>query len=166
MNTKLNDDLIYQAEQGNIKVLIDLGDMYLDGEGVPRDFKAAFLLLSLAADQGSSYAQAKIGQMYAQGKYVPKDFVRAYKWFNVAARSDDYPINSVVVHDLRGSGVVDVSKEMDLIVHYNTKAYILQAQQLATAWMEKHEISAAREMTVTDIVRDAGHRAGGWSSLI
>ena len=63
----------------------NLGRMYANGEGVPKDFVEAVKWYRLAAEQGVAYAQYNLGYMYSSGEGVPKDFVEAVKWYRLAA---------------------------------------------------------------------------------
>jgi TPR repeat protein len=61
------------ADQGNANGQFNLGVMYEDGHGVPKDLAEAARLFGLAADQGNAAAENNLGDMYAKGKGVPKD---------------------------------------------------------------------------------------------
>jgi hypothetical protein len=56
------------AEQGNAPAQSNLGVMYLDGKGVPRNYAEAAKWFRLAADQGRAKAQNNLGAMYLDGK--------------------------------------------------------------------------------------------------
>lgn len=75
------------AEQGNAGAQEKLGSMYVDGRGVPRDYKEAIKWYRLAIVQGAEYAPQYLGYMYSEGLGVPQDYVRAHMWFNLGARS-------------------------------------------------------------------------------
>jgi uncharacterized protein len=75
------------AEQGNAGAQEKLGSMYVDGKGVPRDYKEALKWYRLAVVQGAEYAPLYLGYMYSGGLGVPQDYVRAHMWFNLGARS-------------------------------------------------------------------------------
>ena len=55
------------AERGNVKAQYYIGYMYLNGEGVPADFKEAFKWLGRAAAAGNSKALFHLGFMYYAG---------------------------------------------------------------------------------------------------
>lgn len=73
------------AEQGDAMAQNNLGNMYLNGNGVPQDYTEANMWLCLAANQGSAEAQVTLGAMYANGEGVPEDYKEAMKWFRLAA---------------------------------------------------------------------------------
>ena len=68
------------ADQGNPVAQYNLGDIYDNGQGVPKDSAEAFRWFHQAADQGHAEAQAILGRMYANGEGVDKDPVAAVKW--------------------------------------------------------------------------------------
>ena len=81
----LPEKLQQAAEQGSDVAQLKLGDMYYDGEGVPKDLAAAARWYRKAADQGNDVAQAELGAMYYYGEGVPKDLAAATRWFRKAA---------------------------------------------------------------------------------
>ena len=79
-----------KAEAGGAWAQFSLGEMYYNGEGVPKDFAEAVSWYRKAADQGFAHAQYYLGLMYANGRGVPKDLVQAHVWWNIAgARGDE-----------------------------------------------------------------------------
>jgi len=80
------ESLWEKAEKGDANAQLELGLMYYEGEGVPKDSAEAVTWYRKAADQGLGEAQNNLGGMYANGEGVPKDYVEAYKWFTVAAQ--------------------------------------------------------------------------------
>ena len=52
------------AERGNAKAQHNLGVMYAEGQGVPRDYAEAMKWYRLAAEQGVARAQSNLGAMY------------------------------------------------------------------------------------------------------
>ena len=63
----------------------NLGFMYTNGEGVPRDNAEAVRWYRLAAEQGYAKAQLNLGGMYALGRGLPQDDAEAVRWFRLAA---------------------------------------------------------------------------------
>jgi uncharacterized protein len=62
-----------------------LGAVYAIGEGVPRDYKVAFMWFTKAAQQGLAEAQHNLGFMYGEGQGVTKDDKQAVYWYRKAA---------------------------------------------------------------------------------
>ena len=77
------------ATEGDVAAQFDLGDKYLNGEGVPQDNGEAARWFRLAADQGHARAQADLGVMYATGRGVPQDDGEAVRCFRLAADQGD-----------------------------------------------------------------------------
>jgi TPR repeat protein len=77
-----------RAEAGEAPAQTNLGVMYAEGKGVPKDDVEAVKWFRKAADQGLVDAQYNLGKMYAEGRGVPKDDVEAYAWFNISAVSN------------------------------------------------------------------------------
>jgi TPR repeat protein len=73
------------AEEGNVLAEHLMGNMYLWGEGVPKNYEQAVAWWRKAADQGSSNSQSNLGDMYQNGWGVPKDDLIAVNWFQKAA---------------------------------------------------------------------------------
>ena len=71
------------AEQGDALSQNNLGSMYENGQGVPKDDVKAFEWYRKAAEQGYANAQYILGLMYAKGQLVPKDDVKAYAWISI-----------------------------------------------------------------------------------
>ena len=106
------------AEQGDALAQYNLGILYFNGGGVPKDYQQALRWFRLAADQGEALAQTKIAIMYDDGQGVPHDIVQAHKWYNLAATNGDKP-----AAELRDA----LAKQM-------TPAQIAEAQKLAREW--------------------------------
>ena len=73
------------AEQGDASAQDDLGLMYADGRGVPRDSTEAVRWYRLAAEQGLADGQKNLGDMYMDGRGVPQDETEAVRWYRLAA---------------------------------------------------------------------------------
>lgn len=73
------------AEQGNFVAQYNLGVMYANGLGVPRDADKAARWFHAAAKAGDARAQYNLGNMYAQGQGVPMNLSRAAHWYAKAA---------------------------------------------------------------------------------
>jgi TPR repeat protein len=81
--------LLTQAQQGNADAEFNLGLMYDNGQGVPKEYKEAAEWYRRAAEQGHSAAQLNLGVMYGQGQGVPQDYKEAVKWYRRAAEQGD-----------------------------------------------------------------------------
>ena len=72
------------AAQGNAAAQYNLGVMYANGEGVPKDDAQAVQWYRKAAEQGDAKAQYNLGVMYANGLGVRQNYKIAKEWFGKA----------------------------------------------------------------------------------
>ncbi|HTS54110.1 MAG TPA: tetratricopeptide repeat protein [Burkholderiales bacterium] len=95
-----------QAEQGDAEAAQLLGNMYLYGRGVPRDYQAARKWLELAAKEGHAEALYNLGAIYDKALGVDRDARQAINWFTLAAdqRDSDAQLNLALFY-IRGDGV-------------------------------------------------------------
>lgn len=73
------------AEQGHAAAQFNLGLMYAEGQGVPKDSTKAVELFTQAAEQGNVDAQNNLGVMYFVGEGVTRNVEKAKTWFEKAA---------------------------------------------------------------------------------
>ncbi len=73
------------AGQGFAPAQNNLGVMYTNGHGVPRDDAEAVKWHRMAAEQGYVVGQYKLGLMYLLGQGVPRDDALAATWYREAA---------------------------------------------------------------------------------
>jgi TPR repeat protein len=59
--------------------------MYIDGQGVARDYVEAVRWFRKAAEQGNTEGQWNLGVIYYEGRGMPRDYVEAHMWLNLAA---------------------------------------------------------------------------------
>lgn len=72
------------AENGDAKIQLELGQMYLCGRNVPEDNSEALKWFSMAAGQQNAEAQNCLGEMYQYGYGVSHNDVEAVKWYQKA----------------------------------------------------------------------------------
>ena len=77
------------AEQGDAYAQFNLGLMYVNGDGVPQDYKEAASWFRKAAEQGGAKAQGNLGIMYGTGQGVPQDYLLAHMWGNIGSANGD-----------------------------------------------------------------------------
>ncbi len=70
--------------RGNPEAPVELADMYIKGDGVPRSCEQALVLLKTAADKANAHARNRLASMYATGNCVPRSRVEAYRWVSAA----------------------------------------------------------------------------------
>ena len=83
------DQLRQAAEQGDAEAQNNLGGMYDNGDGVPKDDREAMKWFRRAAEQGFPPAQYNLGVMYNFGRGVPENDAEAVIWFRKAAEQGD-----------------------------------------------------------------------------
>lgn len=77
--------LIDKAEKGSAPAQIELGRMYLNGQGVKADPYRASFWYRQAANQKDPRGQTALGQLYETGKGVFQSEEQAMKWYAKAA---------------------------------------------------------------------------------
>jgi TPR repeat protein len=73
------------ADEGHAGAQLNLGNMYLAGQGTPRDYARAAEWYRRAADSGNAGAQYSLGTLYRNGWGVRRDYARAMQWYRLAA---------------------------------------------------------------------------------
>jgi len=68
--------------KGNPDAPVQLADMYISGQGVPRSCEQAMVLLKTAAEKENAHARNRLASMYATGSCVQRDRVQAYRWLS------------------------------------------------------------------------------------
>ena len=72
------------SELGDASAQYYLGQSYIYGLGVKKDYTKAVQYLKLSAEQGYTYAQFDLGRMYYNGDGLDQDFVYAFMWWEIA----------------------------------------------------------------------------------
>ena len=78
-----------KAEAGDAFAQYNLGLIYAQGDGVPKDATKAVEWFQKAAVQGDARAQRNLGLSYAYGDGVPRDVANAVEWYQKAAAQGD-----------------------------------------------------------------------------
>lgn len=73
------------ADLGNALALNNLGDMYLKGRFVKKDYYKAVGLFRTAVEKGNALAQSNLGFMYLKGYGVDKNYNEAVRLFRKAS---------------------------------------------------------------------------------
>jgi len=73
-----------------------LGEMYLEGRGVPADAKRAFELTRAAAEMGSVIAMTNVAAQLWNGRGVTQDRDQAIEWYKKAARAGHKPTQQLL----------------------------------------------------------------------
>lgn len=86
--TKARLYLMEASKRESPEAMNALGNMYLNGHGVKKNWKAAAALFSIATRIGNPEAMCNLGLMYLTGKGVPHDVWKAYQLYKQAADSN------------------------------------------------------------------------------
>ncbi|MGB9197426.1 MAG: GAF domain-containing protein [Terriglobales bacterium] len=120
------DDVRKLAEQGDADAEWQLGILYHNGDGVPKDDAIAVQWFERAAEQGYVNAQSTLGAYYEAGRGVPQDFSKAYTWSVLALAQGDE--NSKF-------RLQDLAARM-------TQPQVSAARQQAEVWLRAHNQTA------------------------
>src|SRR5512140_392142 len=104
------------VEHEDARAMVDLGQLYEQGRGVPQDANRAAALYQQAAPQ-STWAKARLGAMYLGDLGIRRDYAKARQWLALAA-ADNEPSahNNLALMDENGwGGAVDFRSARD---HY------------------------------------------------
>ena len=82
-------DLRQQGYAGDVNAQIQLGVIYLTGDGVAKDDAEAMTWFRKAADQDNPLAERYLAEMYFKGRGVPVDNMEAAKWLRQSAEQGD-----------------------------------------------------------------------------
>ena len=77
------------AEQNNATAMINLANLYEQGQGVERDLKQSIDWLTKAADLGDTRGQFQLAMAYEKGLGVERDLQKAAYWLTKAAEQGD-----------------------------------------------------------------------------
>ncbi|HZW26121.1 MAG TPA: tetratricopeptide repeat protein [Gallionella sp.] len=109
------------AAKGNQGGQFYLGLMYANGQGVPKDEKAAAVWYEKSAKQGYAGAQFNLGNLYHVGAGVPKDDKKAVYWFEQAA-SQNLPDAQFALGLMYAMGTGVEAKPEDAVKWYRKAA--------------------------------------------
>lgn len=76
------------AAKGNTTAMINLSNLFEQGNGVTADKKKAFEYTQKAADGGDARAQHDVGLAYEKGGVLPRDIDKAAMWLKKSADQD------------------------------------------------------------------------------
>jgi TPR repeat protein len=109
------------VDHEDARAMVDLGQLYEQGRGVPPDAARAAALYQQAAPQ-SNWAKARLGAMALAGTGMPRDYAKARQWLEAAAAAGDGSAhNNLGWMDEKGwGGPVDLRRARD---HYLAALY-------------------------------------------
>ena len=83
------ESLKEKAQAGDAKAQYNLGKIYYNGKGVPKNDIEAAKWFRKAAEQGHAGAQYSLSQMCEKGEGVPQNYAEALKWSQEARKTTD-----------------------------------------------------------------------------
>lgn len=142
------------ARQGSSVAQFNLGFMYHEGRGVPRNSTEAFRWYRRAAVLGDPAAQFNLGVMYEMGDGIPQDYKEAIQWYRRSAdrgtpnaqlklgrmyeKGNGIPQDYVQAYAwyslAEANGSAEASNNRDLIAARMNQMQIAEAQRLAGQW--------------------------------
>lgn len=146
------------ANQGDADAQNNLGMIYLQGQGVVKDDKAAFQWFSKAAQQNQADAQNALGVIYEKGYGLPIDTKKAFEWYSKAAEQNHvgaqnnlsfmYAYGIGVKQDLVlaymwstlavTQGYTAATKLRDTLIASITSEQKKSAEKMVNEWFTKH----------------------------
>jgi uncharacterized protein len=94
------------AKHGQAVAQYNLGLLYANGQGVPKDDAQARQWYEKAALQGHADAQVNLGSLYDYGRGGPQDFMMAVRWYRRSAdQGNDLAQRRLGLLYERGDGV-------------------------------------------------------------
>jgi len=152
------EEMRARAEQGNPIAQYNLGHMYANGRGVPRNDAEAERWYRLAAYQGHADAQYSLGLMYQLGYGVPEEDAEAERWYRLAADQghadaqyslgtlyaggegvpEDHVLAYMWFNLAAAQGNEDAESGKAGIEEQMTRAQIAEGQRLSREWLEAH----------------------------
>lgn len=153
-----------KAVKGDVAAQLNVGLMYVRGEGVAQSYKEAAKWLRNPAEQGYELAQLTLGEIYDSGKGVDPDYKEAASWYLKAAEQG----NALAQHRLgemyaEGKGVRysprdaekwlrkaadggDAQLQFELGERYANGKGILQSSKEAERWFRAAAIQGNADM--------------------
>jgi TPR repeat protein len=89
LNTLTVSQVAAEAQAGLPDAQAQLGEAYLFGNGVSKDYTKAIIWLSKAADQGNTDAYKHVANMYYSGRGVVLSQASSLSWLQKSADADD-----------------------------------------------------------------------------
>jgi serine/threonine-protein kinase len=139
------------AQSGSPEGQRFMGDAYMQGWGVPKDYERARHWYETSAAGGNTLAMVRIGLLFEQGWGVPQDYLQARQWFEKSSAVGN-PLAMVRMGDLYERGW-DVPKDYtQALLWYeksaakgNALAMLRLGNLYQRGWGVPRDLSQARE---------------------
>lgn len=103
-----------KAEQGDLKMQLEVAASYALGKGAPQNYAEAAKWFRKAAEQGDKQAQSILGKLYYNGQGVPLNHAEAAKWHRKAAEQGSADAQAALGNAyLKGEGVMQDHAEAE-----------------------------------------------------
>ena len=92
VENKMNDkikELTEKAKKGDVEAQAELGEIYLQGDGIKADYKKSMEWSKKAAENKNYRAMRNIGILYLEGLGVKKDYKKAFASFSSSVDGGD-----------------------------------------------------------------------------
>ena len=134
------------AKSGHAICQYNLGECYVYGVGVDRDYQTAAYWYDQAAQQGHARAQTKLGLCYLHGEGIAKNTSTAIYWFKKAAEQGDEEavlvLNELLYEDSKKRGAHKSPPDRDAAEQFLTYG----ADTLVKAKIGSGELVDARRL--------------------
>ena len=127
------DELMPAAQRGDTAAQIKLGDMYVNGQGVPKDFTKAANWYRKAAEKGHPEGQFKLGVRYEGGVGVLHDKVEAARFSRTPNEQRDV---EMVRWHRKAAEQGHAGAQLKLSIFYNIGAGVGKDDVLAYMWAD------------------------------
>ncbi|CAO4840986.1 MAG: hypothetical protein CNLJKLNK_01048 [Holosporales bacterium] len=136
-NNRVIDNLIIEANKGDVEAAYTLGDIYFYGKGIKKNYQRAFKYFSIAAGFNDSRSLNKLGLMYYYGNGVEKNDAKALNNFKKAAAfGSKMGFSNVALCYLHGNGVSqNIQKAINIYQELTNQGYEDAPFHLAMIYM-------------------------------
>lgn len=158
------NQLVEDANNGNVEAQLQLGKKYYYGDGVEQDAEQGLFWYYKAAEQGLAEAQNFLAFCYLEGTSIKQDYKQAAYWYQKAAEQGNASSQrGLGLCYLKGYGILKdvklaymwvsisfnyVTEDKEQADFWNetlekmklgmTEAEIAEAQDMAAQWLENH----------------------------
>ena len=136
-----------KANAGDAEAQWLLGNAYISGQGVPKDYTQAAAWFRKAAEQGDAAAQSLLGALYHDGQGVPQDDAQGISWIRKATDQGD-PVSQMMLAELYANGQGVPKDAVSAYMWFNLAAARAGATQKTAAAARD---ALAKTMTPTQI---------------
>lgn len=139
--------LLLAAKKGHAGAQVEMGKMYITGEGVTCSPKDAFGLFRSAAEQGDAEAQYLLGSMYLEGNGIEQSDKKAFKWLSAAAeQGETSALNPLGYLYYEGKGTErSIDKALDCFVRSSDAGDLEGSYNAGSICLEKEDYAKAAE---------------------